>query len=90
MKNRQSAFLLTTIKNIDAELLQLLADRILMVEKISEIIKTEGMPIFIQEQEEVIKSRMEDGKRYGFSEDWIKEFFSMIMLESKKNKDQDN
>jgi chorismate mutase len=78
-----AAYLL--IPKLDEEMVHLLAERMDVCKEIGRFKKERGLPIFVPEREaEVLRTKVELGKRRGFSPEFTTNLFQIIMDGSKE------
>ncbi|TAF64993.1 MAG: 3-deoxy-7-phosphoheptulonate synthase [Cytophagales bacterium] len=71
------------IDNLDRELIEVLAARVRLVEKIGEYKKDNNVTIFqLERWDQIFKTRPEWGKKLQLTEDFIAEIFKLIHVES--------
>ncbi|QKG80967.1 3-deoxy-7-phosphoheptulonate synthase [Tenuifilum thalassicum] len=73
------------IDSIDQQIIELLAARMKLVEQIGEYKRTNNVSIFqLRRWENILKSRIECGKRLGLDEEYIKNLLQLVHKESIK------
>lgn len=73
------------IDSIDQQILELLANRMHLVEQIGEYKRSNNVTIFqLRRWEKILESRIECGKRLGLDEDYIKSLLQLVHKESIK------
>lgn len=72
-----------SIDLIDTQIIELLSSRMSVVEKIGEIKKQNNLPALDPvRKQEMLSSRIEQGKRCGISSEYIEKIFELIHNES--------
>lgn len=73
------------IDSIDQQIIELLANRMRLVEQIGEYKRTNNVTIFqLRRWEKILESRIECGKRLGLDEEYIKSLLQLVHKESIK------
>jgi chorismate mutase len=73
------------IDSIDQQMIDLLAQRMRIVEEMGEYKKNNDVSVFqLRRWEDILKSRIDFGKRLGLDEDYIKSLLQLVHKESIK------